>query len=207
MIEDVGATADEPGEASRRWSWATVVPVILVIAVAAAALWWWRGTTVDQPLTPVSIEASGAQFTTIDEMVAASDLVVRGVIVDVDDGRSITDPANPTVGIRTQLAAVDVDTVFVGDVTGPLVVEQEATLLDGTPVRINGAVALTVGEAGYLFLVRGDSDEFPYTAIVNEQGWVPVVDGLLAPVDPGDVVWSGLRGRPVAAVDALLAAP
>lgn len=196
--------ADAPGGSSQRWSWATIAPVILVVGVAAAALWWWRGSTADRPPEPVSIEATGAQFTTLDQMVAASDLVVRGQIVDVEDGRSITDPANPAVGIRTQLAAVEVVEVLAGGDPGPLVVEQEAALLDGTPVRINGVDPLAVGEFGYLFLVRGDSDEFPYTAIVNEQGWVPVVDGLLEPVDPVDAVWSGLAGRPVAEIDARL---
>jgi hypothetical protein len=179
----------------------TVVgPVVLVVGVVLGAVWWLRSGTDDSVPEPVSIEATGPSFATLDELVAASDVVVLGVVSDVDDGRSVTDPTDPTAGIRTQLAAVEVDDVLAGGHDGPLVVEQEAELLDGTPVRVNGVDPLRVGDRGYLFLIRGDSDEFPYTAFVNEQGWVPIVDDRVAPTDADDPVWSGYAAEEADAV-------
>lgn len=148
----------------------------------------------------VPIEAVGPRFGSIAELVDASDLIVHGTVTEVDDGRTITDPADPAAGITTQLAHVQVDLVLVGQHDGPLIVEQEAALLDGTPVVVNGVAPLDVGDVGYLFLIAGDTDDFPYTALVDEQGWVPVIDGSLAPIDP--TVWGGLVGRPTRDLDA-----
>lgn len=194
------STSDSPESASTdsssRWSAAVIGPVLLVIGVAVVATWWILGTTDEPSREPVAIEATGPRFSTVEELVAASQVVVRGTVTDVVEGRTITDPVDPTAGIRTQLAAVDVDVVFAGGDEGPLVVEQEAELLDGTPLRVNGVDPLRVGDTGYLFLVRGDSDDFPFAALVNEQGWVPIVDDLLAPIDVTDVAWSAYAGQP-----------
>lgn len=181
----------------RRWALSALGPLLLIAVASLSALWWLRGDTENE--TPVSIEAVGPRFRSITELVDASDLVVHGTVTEIDDGRTITDSADPAAGITTQLAQVDVDMVLVGQHDGPLIVEQEAALLDGTPVVVNGVAPLNVGDVGYLFLIRGESDEFPYTALVNEQGWVPVVDGTLAPIDP--TVWGDLVGRPARDLD------
>ena len=193
---------DTGGSSLFRW----LIPIALVLTVGLGALWWLRddGAGDGAVSEPVSIEATGPRFATLDEIVAASDVIVQATVTAVDTGRSITDPADPTAGIRTQRAAVDVESVLVGDQNGPLVVEQEAELLDGTAVTVNGVEPLAVGDSGLLFLIRGDSDEFPYTALVNEQGWLPVVDGVISPTDPADTLWSPLTGKPP---DALTSAP
>ncbi len=172
-----------------------VLPIVVVVVAGLAALWWLRDDGIDDAPNPVSIEATGPTFTTIDELVAASDLIVEATVVDVDDGRTITDPTDPASGILTQLARVEVDSVLAGTQAGPLVVEQEASLLDGTPLVVNGVAPLVAGDTGLMFLIRGDGDEFPYTAFVNEQGWVPIVEQRIAPIDPRDAVWADFADR------------
>lgn len=179
----------------RAHSWRTALPVVVVVAVAAAGAWWVLGDGADDAAAPVAIDADGPRYSTLDDLAAASDVVVVGTVVRVDEGRAITDPADPGAGIRTQLATVEVRELLAGESSGPLIVEQEAALLDGTPIVVDGVVPLVVGDTGALFVVRGDSDEFPYTAFVNEQGWLPIVDDVLTPIDPTDPVWSPLAGR------------
>ena len=177
-------------------SWRIALPTIIVLAVGIVGAWWVVGDRGDDRADPLAITADGPRYSTLDELTAASDVVVIGTVVRVDEGRVITDPANASAGIRTQLATVEVSDVLVGESVGPLVVEQESALLDGTPIVVNGVAPLVVGDAGALFVVRGDSDEFPYAAFVNEQAWLPIVDDELAPIDPTDPVWSPLAGQP-----------
>lgn len=172
------------------------VPLIVIVAVVVAAgVWWLRDSSEVSGPEPVEVAASGPRFADVAGLVGASDLVVVGTVVEIDNGRAITDPNDPTAGIRTQLASIDVTTVLLGDQHGPLVVEQEAILLDGTPLEVNGVAALVPGDEGLMFLTIGDSDEFPYAAFVNEQGWVPIVDGIIEPTHADDPVWGPLAGK------------
>lgn len=165
--------------------------VVVVAIVAVVSLWTDDGRT--EP-TAVELDDDAPRAATLEALIGASDLVVAGTVVDVGPGRTLTDPADPDIGITSQLAQVEVDDVLAGELAGPLVVEQEAALLDGPPVVVDGMPPLTVGEQGIMFLVRGTTDEFPYTAFVGAQGWVPVIDGAVAPLDPDDPVWAGLAG-------------
>ncbi|MEM1333016.1 MAG: hypothetical protein AAGG08_06105 [Actinomycetota bacterium] len=164
-----------------------VVPLAVVAAVGAFALVSLRGGDADPE--PVAIEAAGSRFDTIAEMTVASDLVVEGVIVSADDGRRITDPADPEAGLVTRLYQLEIREVFRGDDLEFALVEQEDTLLDGTPIVVNGLTPHQVGDAGFWFLVLGDSEEFPFSAVVNEQGRLllsaadtiqtPLIDGIV----------------------------
>ena len=69
-----------------------------------------------------------------------------------------------------RLASVRVDEVLAGDVASEILIEQEASLLDGTPIEVNGVAPLEAGQAGIYFLIAGDGEEFPYFACVNRQG-------------------------------------
>lgn len=177
---------------------------VLPVVIAAVGVGWWLLNDDGQP-DPVEIAAAGPRFSTVAELAGASDLVVHARIVAVDGGRTITDPARPDAGIRTQLGHVEVLETLAGSVDGPLVVEQEAALLDGTPVVVNGVAPLVEGDTGVMFLVRGTTEEFPYTALLNEQAWVPVADDRLHPLDPADPLWNGWQGRPVEELSAALA--
>ena len=194
-----------PNDRSGRWR--AVVPVVaLAVVVAIAAVWWLRD---DGPPAPVALDAAGPVAGNLDELVALSDVVVEAQVVSVIDGRAISDPEDPEAGIRTQLAQLEVTVVHLGGAPGgevggeadvavapgtPLIVEQESTLLDGTPVVVNGLDPLRPGDGGFFFLVEGDGDEFPYTALVGDQGWLPVVGGTVQARTTGDpvgVVWNG----------------
>lgn len=187
----------------RRRAIAIVVPTLLVLACALFALLTFLPDDTDRP---VDVTAEGPRFDRLEELGGASDIIVLGTVTGVVDGRVLTDPVDPDAGIRTQLATVEVELELVGDPDDPLVVEQEAELLDRTPVRVNGVGALVAGDRGLLFLVRGTSDEFPYTAFVNEQAWVPVTDDRLEPIDADDLLWADFAGRPTDDVLASLVA-
>jgi hypothetical protein len=153
----------------RRKRWAE--PLLLAIPVLAGGGWWAvaaaRGGSDPEP---VAIEATGPIFGSLDELVAASDVVVIGEVVSVADGRTLTDPADPTAGIRTQLVTIEVSEPIVGDPSAVLVVEEEASLLDGTPIIVNGVEASRPRDRGLYFLVEGTDANAPYLALVNEQG-------------------------------------
>ena len=189
-----GGMAGEQARRSGSIRWWSIVPVVAVLVVGAgAAAWWLRD---DGAPEPVAITATGPVAATLEELVAMSDVVVEAVVVSVDDGRSISDPADPTAGIRTRLAELDVAVVYAGDAGAgaPLIVEQESALLDGTPVVVNGLAPLAPGDSGFFFLVAGDGDEFPYHALVGDQGWIPVVaDTVRSRVDDDPIgrVWNG----------------
>ena len=184
-----------------RWSVWAAMPIALVVIIGTFfALTWWRGVPGDgvRP-DAVDVRASGPVYDTIDELAGASDRVVHVVVVDVDPGRAITAPGRPDAGVVTQLVQLEV-VDGIGDSTADIVVEQEASLLDGTPVIVNGLRPLTVGDEGIAFLVTGGDADFPYAALVNEQAWLPVIDDVVVPSVGVDVVESRWIGRSVADV-------
>ncbi len=183
----------------KRWR-AFLVPGALVVAVLAFALVSLDSGD-DDDVEPVLIEAAGPTFATIGEMAAAADLVVEATVIADDDGRTLTDPANPDAGLRTRLYQLAVDDVLVGETGDAVLVEQEHQLLDGTPIIVNGLTPHSIGDSGLWFLVVGDSEEFPFTAVINEQGRVLVdTDGtvdtdLLPDGSPLDQLRAATLGR------------
>ena len=127
--------------------------------------------------------SSAPTFTTLDELVVASDVVVVATVAGVEDGRTLTAPEDPEAGFRTRLVELDVTSALVGDVEpgDPLIVEEPAALLDGTPVVVDGLEPLAVGEQAVWFLVAGTSEDQPYLAVVNGQGRYRVVGDALDP--------------------------
>jgi hypothetical protein len=154
---------------------AWLAPVLLVVGAAGYAVWLATGDDGDEPHTPpaVDVRADEPVLTSPAALADASDLVIDGHVVAIEPGRAITDPTDPTAGVRTQLASVEVEAPVKGDPGDVVVVEQEATLLDGTPITVNGEAPLVVGDTGRFYLVRGDGDEFPYTALTTVEGFVP----------------------------------
>lgn len=148
-----------------------LLPVVAVVLAATLAAWWWRSDRAgDEEAPRRDITATVARFETLEELVAAADVVVEGTVTAVDEGRTISDPTDPATGIVTQLAQLEVDGTFHGQAPATLLVEQEAALLDGTPITVNGVAPLEVGDRAVFVLVAGTSEEFPYTALVSEQG-------------------------------------
>lgn len=172
----------------QRW----LLPVSVVVVAVIATVWLIDRDGVGEP---EYIAANGPRFGTVAEVVAASDVIVVGRVGEVSTGRTLTDPTDAEAGIVTQLASVEVESVLVGDTGRSLVLEQEVGLLDGTPIVVNGLPALVEGDEGVFFLVSGDTDDFPFTALVNEQGWVARSGGDVLAVVDGDDLWSDWEGR------------
>lgn len=156
----------------RSWS----LPLLLVAAVAGFAIWSVSSEgddPRDRVIEPLDISASGPRFDTVEARHRAADVVVEGRIVGADVGRVFTDPATPDAGFTTRLFRLDVTQVVKGEPGGFLIVEQESALLDGTPITIDGAPRLVVGDTGTFSLVHGTTDELPYLALVDEHGFEP----------------------------------
>jgi hypothetical protein len=156
----------------RRIPVSAALPALIVLAVAGYGVWLLTDDDSAAPPAPIDVAAAERAYDTIDQLAGASDLVVQGAVVAIEPGRALTDPADPTAGVRTQLVSVDVESVVKGDAATTVVIEQEATLLDGTPITVNGAAALHDGDRGWFFLIEGDGEQFPYTALTSSDGFV-----------------------------------
>jgi hypothetical protein len=152
----------------KRWpAVAFAAPIIAAATVAGTGL--ARGGD----KTPiVRLESNAPVFATPDELVAASDLVVEATVTDVADGRTVTAADAPTTGIRTRLYELTVNRTLFGEAPTPLVVEEPAALLDGTPVVVDGMKPLREGDRAVWYLVAGTGPAQPYYAVVNAQGRV-----------------------------------
>ena len=146
-----------------------LVPLLIVAAYLVSVVVSHGGTQAG----PIDIRSSGPTFTTFTELAGASDRVVLGEVVSIEHGRTITDPTDPTAGITTQLATVATTQIAKGVPASTLVVEQEASLLDGTPITVDGVAPLRVGATGWFFLIDGDGEQFPYTALTAPESFVP----------------------------------
>lgn len=164
---------------NRRWLEAAALAVPLL--VGAAWLGFLATSGDDDEPAPIAVQAAGPTFTTLRDLVAASDLVVVAEVTGLADGRTLTDPADPDAGIRTRLVTVEVSRVLEGDAPPVLVIEEEAALLDGTPIVVNDVPPSRRGDRGVYFLVAGNRADAPYHALVNEQGRYLVEGASLRP--------------------------
>jgi hypothetical protein len=144
--------------------------VLLVPLAAAAAVAGTGLASGDAEREPVRLQSDAPTFATVDDLAAASDLVVVATVVDVSTGRTLTAVDDPEAGIRTRLYELTVTRTVRGDAPRPLVVEEPAELLDGTPVIVDGMEPLHEGDRAVWYLVAGDGSSHPYYAVVNSQG-------------------------------------
>jgi len=142
--------------------------VAFALPIAAAAVVFalrWSDSTPES----VDVAARAPRYSTVEELVAASDLIVLGRIERVAEGRVFTDPADPEAGIRTQLAQLAVEEVLRGPSVRSVVLEEEASLLDGTPITVDGASPSTAGQRGIYFLIADRNGTANY-ALIGPQG-------------------------------------
>ncbi|MEL6982814.1 MAG: hypothetical protein AAFO29_10360 [Actinomycetota bacterium] len=148
----------------------------------------------------VDVVATGPVLTTIEELLAAGDVVVIATVAATEPGRAITDPQDPTSGIRTSLFELAVEEVVVGAVeaaeAGTIVVEHETALLDGTPITVNGIAPPIVGQRGLYVLVDGSGSAFPHAALVTADSW-GTLDGDRLSAPSGDGADHPLTGRTI----------
>lgn len=162
---DSRTTAEPKPVTTKRWTSGLLLALPLVVA---AAILWIRWP--DAGPDPIDITASGPVYESVDELVAASDLIITGQITSSAPGRVITDPSDPTAGIRTTVFTIEVGETLRGDPTTAVTIEYETALLDRTPITINGVTAPANNERGLYFLISGSGQDFPHYAIANHQG-------------------------------------
>ena len=188
---------------TRRRGTTLVVVAVTLVAAGVLTAWQVRPTT-DRPgaaaSPPTEVTSDAPRFATLEDMAAASDAVVLAEVVAEADGRTITDPADPERGVRTRLLELEVVEVLVGAVPRPLVLEEEAMLLDGTPVRVDGVAPAGPGDRGVFFLVAGGSDANPHHALVGPQGRFLVDGDDLVPAtsSPLGAIWVAAGGPALA---------
>jgi hypothetical protein len=170
--------------------WSTWV-FVAIVAVAVAVIIASRGH--DPEPAPVDVEATSIyQFSSLDEMVAASDAIVVGRVTATERGRLVGDPANG--GVISRLVTVTVDEVLAGVAGATIVVEEEGWLTDDTPITVNGVAASRVGDEGLWFLDINDDAELPSFLVINSQGRFLIADdGTLRGGDQRDVLVQQLQ--------------
>ena len=154
--------------------WAPAVAIVAAAGVTGAVM-----LIGDDEPDPVAVESSAPIFRSLDELVAASDLVVLATVAGVDDGRSITAPDDPNAGIRTRLVELGIRDTFAGESSGAVVVEEASAFADGEPIVVDGMTELGVGDVAIWFLVAGGGEAMPYYAAVNGQARFVVVGETL----------------------------
>jgi hypothetical protein len=171
------ADPDRAGGRRQRWVW-LLAPAL--IALSTMVLRWPTGSVADRAgpdLEPVDLMSSGPTFDTLDHLLAAADIVVVATVTDAELGRAVTDPDQPTSGIRTTLFELRVEEVLAGSAPDRLILEHETALLDGTPITVDGVGPPVVGERGLYLLLAGSGEGFPHHALVGSQGRAPLAEG------------------------------
>jgi hypothetical protein len=111
-------------------------------------------------------------LTTLDDLIAASDAVVRGTVRATERGRWFGDGASGP-RIRSRLVTLDVDEVLAGQgVTAgsTVLVEEEGWTEDGNPLVVDGAEPSRAGDEGIWFLVDPGDDTTDALIVVNAEG-------------------------------------
>jgi hypothetical protein len=97
-------------------------------------------------------------------------VVVLAEVVSLGKGRVITAERQTDAGVRTRLVELRTVKTIVGAQSPRVLLEEEAALLDCTPVVVDGVQPARVGDRGVFFLVAGRTDAAPYHALVGPQG-------------------------------------
>lgn len=175
--------ADQP---RRRSPLAWAIPVVLVVVAVIGTFVLARdpaepppaptATTAPAP-DPVAVDSDAPSFASLDELLAASDVVVRGRVTDAERGRWFGDGSDGA-RIQSRLVTLDVEDVLKGDAPadGSLLLEEEGWLEDGSPLVVDGASPSAKGDEGIWFLVDPGDDTTDALITVNAQGRY-LVDG------------------------------
>lgn len=136
----------------------------------------------DEPGEPeelVEVTSDAPRYATLDELVGAADLVVRGEVASTERGRAFGQPGGTTIVSR--LVTLQVDEVLAGTApqAGTVVVEEEGWLDDGRALVVDGAAPTRTGDAGFWFLVEVDDPDLPVYTTVGAAGRY-----LVGPDDP-----------------------
>lgn len=120
----------------------------------------------------VEVASDAPAYGTLQELVDASDLIVRGRVTAAERGRWFGDPG-AGARIQSRLVTLEVDEVLQGAPRGEaasLLVEEEGWTEDGRPLVIDGAVPSQRGDEGIWFLVDPGDEDTGAWIVVNAQG-------------------------------------
>lgn len=177
---------DAAGQPRRRspWTWAVPVAVVVAALIGAVVLSSDPEPSPPAPTTtaaptpdPVEVESDAQRYASLDELLAASDVVVRGRVTDAERGRWFGDGTSST-RIQSRLVTIDVEDVLKGSapVGGTLLLEEEGWTEDGAPLVVDGAAPSAEGDEGIWFLVDPGDDTTDALILVGAEGRY-LVDG------------------------------
>jgi hypothetical protein len=129
---------------------------------------------------PVAVASNAPRAATLEELVAASDVVVRGRVAETRRGRRFGEPGGRTIVSR--LVTLRVDAVLAGarPSAGAVLVEEEGWLDDGSPLVVDGLSPTEEGDSGIWFLSAGGDPDVPAYVVVGPQGRYLTDGGRLA---------------------------
>jgi hypothetical protein len=156
---------------------------------------------------PVAVSSDAPRLATLDELVAASDVVVQGRVAETRQGRSFGEPGGRTIVSR--LVTLRVDAVLAGaaPAAGAVLVEEEGWLDDGSPLVVDGLRPTEEGDSGIWFLAAGGDPDVPAYVVVGPQGRYLAEGERLAGAAGGDPLVSELASLgPDGLADAVTAA-
>lgn len=118
----------------------------------------------------VEVTSDAPRHATLDELVAAADVVVRGEVEGTERGRPFGQPGGATIVSR--LVTLRVDEVLAGTAprAGTVLVEEEGWLDDGRALVVDGAGPTRPGDRGIWFLVEVDDPDLPVYTTVGAEG-------------------------------------
>jgi hypothetical protein len=211
-----------PASTRRSRGWVAPVVALAVAGILAAVLVAGGGsddvggeadadaTSTTATPTPVEIESDSPTYATLDELLAATDLVVRARVTSTERGRVFGEPGEETA-LESRLVALEVTEVLRGaEPPAEFLVEEEGWLLDGSPLIVDGLVPSAEGDDAIWLLVDPSTDTQEPTPFVtvNAQGRYLVVDDTLIGADGTDPLVGELAALgPDGLEEAIRAAP
>jgi len=203
--------------------WLVAGSVVLLAIVGAVVVVVTQGSPSHSATRDAVALTSSArhQFADVGALVGASDLVVVGRVIADEDGRTFGNPSaqdsDAPSAIRSHVLTLRVERVLAGAepstaLNAPrsevvVLVEEEYSLGDGTPVRVDGMRRGRMGDRGVWFLTASTDPEFPAYALVNAQGRYLFARGDMRGGDRTDaLVRSVERMGPSQLQDAVVAA-
>jgi hypothetical protein len=180
-------------------TWLRRGPVLALALAAVAGAVIWRARPDDaappRPAAPVAVSSDAPRRSSLAELAAASDLIVRGVVTATAPGRVFGDPASAAT-IESRTVTLRIDAVLRGP--GPLdpqvLVEEEGWDDEGAPLVVDGAAPSRTGDDGIWFLVEvGAAEEHRYV-VVSAEGRYLVEGGRLVGATGEDPLIARLAG-------------
>ena len=148
---------------------------IAAVVIGAASWTWAGGPDADDPPPALRVQATSVyDFSSLEEMSAASDLVVEAEVIAVERGRLVGEPDEG--GVISRIVTLSVSDVITGDPSAgasTVIVEEEGWLPDGTPLIVDDVEPSAVGDHGVWFLDALDDAggaDLPAYLVINSQG-------------------------------------